>query len=92
MIKFKHTPGPWEVNIYNGHHVISPKNGRTIASCNIPNHKANAHLIAAAPEMLEALIEIWKYHLENREAMPWEIKAIIEKATGLPIEEVLNDD
>jgi hypothetical protein len=61
----KHTPGPWKIlsGNYGGvtsinasirerictlKETINPKDG------NSTNYKANAHLIAAAPEMLEA--------------------------------------
>lgn len=51
----KHTPGPWRIGDA-GRTVFGPPNGnpspQTVASV---THKANARLIAAAPEMLEAL-------------------------------------
>ena len=52
-----HTPGPWK--IIKGDFVVAPDNG-TVAQVGTPTtpareHEANARLIAAAPEMLEAL-------------------------------------
>ena len=51
----KHTPGPWRVGDA-GHTVFGPPNGNpspeTIAPCGT---RANALLIAAAPDMLAAL-------------------------------------
>ena len=51
----KHTPGPWKyshrgVYFYSNVH----KYGETIAKCYGNNYQANARLIAAAPELLEA--------------------------------------
>ena len=59
----KHTPGPWEVRkAENGHTSVYPIQGRErVADVYCPldhptgNLNANARLIAAAPEMLEAL-------------------------------------
>lgn len=63
----KHTPGPWETGNGNCHTVYGPKtHGHriTIASCptqdrdkdySSRNAFANAKLIAAAPDLLEAL-------------------------------------
>jgi hypothetical protein len=62
----KHTPGPW---IIDRSHKVD-RDGTTIwaddviiADC-VPdqheNHKANAHLIAAAPDLLEAMKELFK--------------------------------
>ncbi len=61
----KHTPGPWNVQRENG----SPTTGQWMISGGNPGYlaevrdlgvgevKANAFLISAAPELLEALIE-----------------------------------
>lgn len=66
-----HTPGPWKVEVGGSDRdiIVSDKGGRTIAETNascypyddglpdmfVPEALANAHLIAAAPEMLRAL-------------------------------------
>ena len=58
-----HTPGPWKINP-RASMVVESESGRTIASCGAytsntentePENQANARLIAAAPELLEAL-------------------------------------
>lgn len=55
-----HAPGPWKVTGYENLTVNSPK-GNTIVAApgsdtgSLPELKANAALIAAAPELLEAL-------------------------------------
>jgi hypothetical protein len=64
-----HTPGPWEQN-QTYPCLVQNENGRTVAYTNIGNsvqdryeeerrktNKANARLIAAAPDMLAALEE-----------------------------------
>jgi hypothetical protein len=54
-MKTQHTPGPWELR---GPRLVTDKNGVIIAeniSSNEGTSEANAHLIAAAPELLEAL-------------------------------------
>jgi hypothetical protein len=54
MTQFKHTPGPWEGN---ADYIVS-SNLQIV--CTLSEHdtaKADAKLIAAAPELLEALIE-----------------------------------
>jgi hypothetical protein len=51
--------------------------------------KANARLIAAAPEMLEALIFEAKISQNDICGIPIRLIKIIEKATGLSIEEIL---
>lgn len=56
-----HTPGPWSIWSYNpGTHafVIGPDNGHSVAVVHKtpPEHgPSNARLIAAAPDLLEAL-------------------------------------
>lgn len=70
-MKFKHTPGPWAIrtspitDTENWVYAInSPKNGGDVI-CDPPNMEsslyywpANAKLIAAAPDLLEALNEL----------------------------------
>lgn len=57
----KHTPGPWKTEGW-GNIIVNDSEGNTL--CLYPQgatHKqtqANAHLIAAAPELLEALIDL----------------------------------
>ncbi len=85
----EHTPGPWRAS-KAGHHTIWAANEVLIADCDTLDPRqpptdqiqANAHLVAAAPLMLEALENI-----ENDDAhMPdtaWElIQAAITKARG----------
>jgi len=65
------TPGPWKVQRYdNGNsYAISPVgSAKVIAKLQSKtfDNKANAHLIAAAPEMYEALKEIYQL-LEKHE-------------------------
>lgn len=54
----KFTPGPWRVN-YSHFSQVLASNGALIAKCERLNSlttlQANAQLIAAAPELLEAL-------------------------------------
>lgn len=49
----KHTPGPWK--IWNGEIIEDAPRAKTV--CAEPDKKADARLIAAAPELLEALKE-----------------------------------
>ena len=61
----QHTPGSWSISEHNGRRTIQapcdypPKDGVAfvieIAKCSMVNDEANAKLIAAAPELLEAL-------------------------------------
>jgi hypothetical protein len=63
MSESKHTPGPWrtDTDIFHDRLDIRDESGRRIAVCihdypmSMARHDANARLIAAAPEMLEAL-------------------------------------
>ncbi|MBB4347996.1 hypothetical protein [Aliirhizobium cellulosilyticum] len=61
----KHTPGPWIVSDYSKYHVQKPNRG-LLCSTGVGNSSghsdryedyANARLIAAAPDLLEALKE-----------------------------------
>lgn len=60
MSNYKHTPGPWEVKGYGSGIFPSGGNHPIVCSMTTPsgfisNHEANSKLIAAAPELLEAL-------------------------------------
>ncbi len=60
MMETKHTPGPWEKTLRGGRYRIYALHGnKPIAyiTCGIPE---NAHLIAAAPKLLEACQETIK--------------------------------
>ena len=88
----KHTPGTWSID---GLHIVG--NGYSIAHINshrTTEGRANAHLIAAAPELLEAL-EAARDELEScidgmndiddcqrTRARINRIDAVIAKATG----------
>ena len=75
----KHTPGPWEANFDRKPFSIIPKGidltsdfkstlgvvFRSQVKSLDDEQIANARLIAAAPEMLEALKYVVKYHREN---------------------------
>lgn len=67
--KPKHTPGPWRIsNVLSNRLQIGVK-GEEIAALQYgENKEANAHLIAAAPEMLEAL-HLAVGHLEQRQVL-----------------------
>ncbi|MEQ4731333.1 hypothetical protein ABN075_04730 [Providencia rettgeri] len=53
---FKHSPAPWDLNKRtDGFNIVDGDNSGFVA--HVPK-QCNAHLIAAAPELLEALIEL----------------------------------
>lgn len=99
MIK-QHTPGPWRYERSNpspttGEHLIAgakPGYLAEVRDCGSGDVQANARLIAAAPELLDALFtalpfvedaaddEIYKSHRVH--AVLKEIRAAIAKATG----------
>jgi hypothetical protein len=82
-----HTPGPWIYtrNPENTRWIIDGAPARAIA-CTAgyePNNEANARLIAAAPELLEALTGII-HHMADR-------KVELERmGSGVPLIELLN--
>ena len=62
MSNTKHTPGPWQVMMKD---IVNADNSITVAVAHGPvgtqkevggEHEANARLIAAAPELLDALV------------------------------------
>ena len=50
------TPGPWHIEVLEGFkHILSPSGSHTIATVHYSSAEtANARLIAAAPQLLEA--------------------------------------
>lgn len=107
--KTKHTPGPWVVENglqvwKSGHNTVESPRICTFKNAALPveqisyvEMEANARLIAAAPDLLEALKEIEKWYdaIENRpslcglghekygkEELPKIIRAAIAKAMG----------
>ena len=103
MSKFKHTPGPWEICSLSGDIIVTEQNTIMVTNKGIRGRGdsdidiANARLIAAAPEMLEALINEVKFNIEDfgldQIEDNMEFKAMveaIEKATGLTIQEKIS--
>lgn len=96
----KHTPGPWKAQAIKGHNntlvykrIVA--NGEPVAFAGVykgHNTEANAHLIAAAPELLEmlkiSLTYLYKAQLEEVETVvpishvTDKIEALINKAEG----------
>ncbi len=83
----KHTPGPWKPTYESDpYRLVDHTDGREIAAVSgvdNENRDANARLIAAAPDLLEALkglLPMW----ESGVSEPWveAAKAAIAKAEG----------
>jgi hypothetical protein len=91
MSEHKHTPGPWQVNHEDPTQVCDAdgevRGCSPIAHCTVgtmAERKANAKLIAAAPEMLAALLAMQAFIEGEPDAVePFGlIRAAIAKATG----------
>lgn len=67
-MKQKHTPGPWLLTLL-GDLMGEAENGEShhITRCEAIQNRADARLIAAAPELLSALVSI--YSMANLEAV-----------------------
>ena len=89
MTTLKHTPGPWTVNAWPQRHdeirigaVGTPLIcAIMVRDVSINEQKANARLIAAAPELLEALILARRYMLKDypEEAGPYILPMYMEQ-------------
>lgn len=81
----KHTPGPWTIETY---HNAFFRIVRDRDSAELPSEcgPANAALIAAAPELLEALERIFRHYCANDDLLMnnaiRESQAILTKARG----------
>lgn len=96
MNKIKHTPGPWTLDRSretDGCVVITDERKHYVAQIYRPawtyleEDQANAHLIAAAPELLAVVHEIVRLHetgapLSNLFDVVSAARAAIAKATG----------
>lgn len=101
MSKLKHIQGEWRVRKavdetgdypFPTYDILAIHEwGPECIACAFQNPN-NARLIAAAPEMLEALIEFLKFNgAQNTEEYQLRVLKLIEKATGMSIEGVLQN-
>jgi len=86
-----HTPGPWALSQAHGFSSGQPRNSYTISGVcgtgattpnpNVSENEANARLIAAAPELLDALQSLLTLHIAHHN-MPEHAaaRAVIAKA------------
>lgn len=75
----KHTPGPW---VAHETLVLFPKNAGGFDIRNCPNPESNARLIAAAPDLLDAIRAFVDHGTCFSEDDMREARAAIAKATG----------
>ncbi len=89
MSEFKHTPGPWEIHKLSFSDSIRIFSGTKYLG-SIGNSdddpvvtKANVKLMAAAPDLLEALLHIIKYDGNKIDSIGESLtRSAIEKAMG----------
>lgn len=80
-----HTPGPWTAQgctLYAGPNRIAQTWDAEYDGLPTPEMESNAHLIAAAPELLAALELIYSNAGESPEWIRSRICSVIEKAKG----------
>lgn len=85
MSERKWTPGPWTTGLDSGQWFVADQNGELVATVcewSTALDQADAHLIAAAPEMYEAL-DALAYHPAHQDtAMGRRARDILAKARG----------
>lgn len=74
--EIKFTPGPWELQLANsGPRIVQSANATgpkaTVICGGLSNNRANAHLIAAAPEMFAALDGLLKAYSVDEDVKDW---------------------
>jgi hypothetical protein len=87
----QHTPGPWVIDP-NDNLIVMAEDVRVVADCahalamGAMEAESNARLIAAAPELLEALKAVEDWDDNEQDGLPRRltasVKAAIAKATG----------
>lgn len=80
----KHTPGPWMVRSTGsvGTDNMMVANVYPMEDQNLEEHDANARLISAAPELLDALLGVVEYTALFDDFTQAAMRAAIAKATG----------
>lgn len=100
MSEAKHTPVPWHIDAGPRHYSIYNQRGRVIADMRLHNNRvpiketeANAHLIAAAPELFHIVQRLVAYnaHYSVATFAEWDemirdAKAVLAKAEGVQTE------
>ncbi len=76
------TPGPWSTD---GVHIVAPTKsalpGIAVATwCDTPETHANARLMAAAPELYEALELAWDYACQGTRLGHDDVSAVVNAA------------
>lgn len=84
MTEAKHTPGPWDIKFDSIRSLTKPKYVAGIITVNNDHDeaKANARLIAAAPELLNALKDMVATFSGYQGMELTAARAAIAKATG----------
>lgn len=88
-----HTPGPWRTYQGDGRWIVATTSSWAYAATGLipqldaETEEANARLIAAAPDLLEACKQVIVYGADADDAILWtdvirNIKAAIHKAEG----------
>lgn len=88
-MEFKGTPAPWKYTVRNANEIMTTFHGVTIGDVYLDittaNQKADANLIATAPELLEQLIrlrnKIASYKPDDDDDLDI-VDAVIAKALG----------
>jgi hypothetical protein len=84
----KHTPGPWTISESATHVTVRNREGDAVFHDDkrLDGVLGDAHLIAAAPEMLESLTELvsvsLRYRLQESDSAVEAARAAIAKARG----------
>lgn len=86
----QHTPGPWEAGQYGNSFIVTAKGGMydvaVVRNIGNEDNAANARLIAAAPDLLEALRQLRDAFIVTSVEMQADAmraaRAAIAKATG----------
>ena len=82
MSERSYTPGPWEVREVDGLFAIAHPNGWVLESNDVEQDRADARLIAAAPEMFDLLVDIDNRIGEITEEAWDKLQAIIKRVKG----------